>query len=444
MEVNKVFAPDQPIKSCKEDILGRKSFAQSLGDAILNYKEKESIVVGLFGEWGSGKTSLINMALEHINDVSRGKTSDDKPIIIKFNPWNYSDQNQLIIQFFRQLSVTLRKPGYSKDVKKAGEWLEIYGKFFEAFTFIPVVGPLAHILSSMSKNIGAAAKAWDNLKSNDLNSIRAKLNQLLNKQPHKIVIVIDDIDRLNDTEIRQIFQLVKSLGDFPNTIYLLAFDKNVVINALMRVQEGYGLEYLEKVVQIPFEVPLIPKQKVEELLFSQLNQSLEGTVKAKWDHDHWSRIYNAGLKCFFRNIRDVNRYINTFQFGFEIVKDEVNPVDFSAITAIQVFMPEVFYGIRDNKEIFSGIYYELQRSDERRAQDKARCEEIISRANEPSPEVLKGLLQKLFPKLVSIYGNTIYGPEWLDEWREACRICSPDVFDVFFRLSLPRGEMSQK
>jgi len=99
MEVNKVFAPDQPIKSCKEDILGRKSFAQSLGDAILNYKEKESIVVGLFGEWGSGKTSLINMALEHINDVSRGKTSDDKPIIIKFNPWNYSDQNQLIIQF---------------------------------------------------------------------------------------------------------------------------------------------------------------------------------------------------------------------------------------------------------------------------------------------------------------------------------------------------------
>jgi len=384
------------------------------------------------------------MALEYINDVSRNKTSDDEPIIIKFNPWNYSDQNQLIIQFFRQLSVTLRQPDYPKVVKRAGEWLEIYGKLFEPFTFIPVVGPFAHIFSSMSKNIGAAAKAWENLKSNDLNSIRAELNQLLNKQPHKIVIVIDDIDRLNDTEIRQIFQLVKSLGDFPNTIYLVAFDKNVVINALMRVQEGCGREYLEKVVQIPFEVPLISKQEVEELLSSQLNQSLGGTVEAKWDHSYWSRIYNAGLKSFFRNIRDVNRYINTFQFGFEIVKDEVNPVDFLAITAIQVFMPEVFYGIRENKEIFSGIYYAHQGSDERRAQDKASCEEIISRAKEPSPKVLKGLLQILFPKLNSFYGNTAYGSEWLNEWRKECRICSPDVFDVFFRLSLPKGEISQK
>lgn len=438
-----MFRPDQPIKSYKEDILGRKSFAQSLGDAILSYKEKESIVIGLFGEWGSGKTSIINMALEHINSVLEKEADHKKPIIVNFNPWNYSDQNQLITQFFKQLSTILGRPGYSKDVQKVGKKLEIYAKFFLPFGLLPAVGDIANMLSKILKDTGSALKGLSDLKSNDLNSIRAELNKLLSEQPHKIVIVIDDIDRLNDTEIRQIFQLVKSLGDFPNTIYLLAFDKNVVIKALMKVQEGSGQEYLEKVVQIPFEVPLIPKQEVEELLFRQLSELLRDMPEVKRDQDYWSHIYHGGLKCFFGNIRDVNRYINTLRFGFEMVKDEVNPIDFLAITAIQIFTPELYYGIRDNKDVFSGISFEHERSDEKRAIYRTLCDEIISRANEPPPKVLKDLLRRLFPKLESIYGNTIYGPEWLNEWRREFRICSPDIFEVFFRLSLPRGEMSQ-
>lgn len=68
-----MFKPDQPIKSYKEDILGRCPFAQSLGNAILSYKEKDSIVMGLFGAWGSGKTSIINMALEHIDLFSKNR-----------------------------------------------------------------------------------------------------------------------------------------------------------------------------------------------------------------------------------------------------------------------------------------------------------------------------------------------------------------------------------
>jgi len=100
-----MFKSDKPITSHKEDILNRYLFAQSLGNAILSYKniEKNSIVIGLFGAWGSGKTSIINMTLEHIDLVSKNKTEYEKPIIVKFNPWNYSDQNQLVTQFFKYL-----------------------------------------------------------------------------------------------------------------------------------------------------------------------------------------------------------------------------------------------------------------------------------------------------------------------------------------------------
>jgi len=440
-----MFKSDQPIKSYREDILGRRPFAQSLGNAILGYKEKDSIVIGLFGAWGSGKTSIINMALEHIDLVSKNKIDDEKPIVTRFNPWNYSDQNQLITQFFRQLSVGLRQPDYASNAKKAGERLETYAKLFEPFALMPTVGPIASILSKVFKNIGSAKKSWSDLKANDLNAIRTELNELLRKQPHKIIIVIDDIDRLNNTEIRQIFQLIKSLGDFPNTIYLLAFDKNVIINALKKVQESPGTEYLEKVVQIPFEIPLISKKKVEHLLFSQLDELIKDIPENKWDQTYWGNIYHSGLKYFFRNIRDVTRYINSLRFSFEMVKGEVNAIDFLAITGIQVFIPEVYYGIRDNKDIFSGVFdSDYGGSNAAKEQDKKRCDEIISRVNEPPQELLKDFLKRLFPKLESIYGNTNYGYDWLDNWRRDCRICSPDIFDIFFRLTLPKGEISQK
>ena len=439
-----MFKPDQPIKSHKEDKLGRFPFAQSLGNAILSYKEKDSIVIGLFGAWGSGKTSIINMALEYIDFVSK-QTDVEKPIIIKFNPWNYSDQNQLVTQFFKQLSVVLRRPNCAGEVKKAGEKMEAYANFLVPLKLIPVLGQYAEIAKDAVKTVGIAAKSWGDLESNDLNAIRADLNKLLAKQPHKIIVVIDDIDRLNNTEIRQIFQLIKSLGDFPNTIYMLAFDRDVVKNALEKVQGGSGIGYLEKVVQIPFEIPLISKQEVERLLFSKLDELIKDLPEGKWNQNYWINIYNSGLKYFFGNIRDVTRYINSLSFSFEIVKGEVNTIDFFAITGVQVFFPEVYYGIRDNKDIFSGKFdSSTGRDEDIKEQAKKRCDEIIDRVNESQKEVMKDLLKILFPKLEDIYGYSHFGNGGTYNWRRDCRICSPDIFEIFFRFSLPKGEISQK
>jgi len=440
-----MFKTDQPIESSKDDILGRASFAQALGEAILSYKEKDSIVIGLFGAWGSGKTSIINMALEHMELISKDRSDDEKPIVVRFNPWNYSDQNQLITQFFRELSVTLGGHDYASDGKEIGEKLQTYAKIVEPLALIPMIGSFVKIFSDTAKSAGSAIESLSKLKANDLNAIKAEINKLLIKQHHKIIVVIDDIDRLNDTEIRQMFQLVKSLGDFKNTIYLLAFDKNVVINALENVQKGFGLEYLEKVVQIPFEVPLISKDEVEDLLKREIKELVNGVPVERYDQEYWWDIYHSGFKDFFRNIRDVTRYLNTLRFSLEMVKNEVNVADFLAITAIQVFVPEVYYGIRDNKDLFTGVYPILGygETDVIKEQDKKLCDKIINKGKDLPPEVLKDLLKKLFPKLESIYGNNNFGHEELRNWRKDCRICSPDIFDLFFRLSLAKGGISQ-
>ncbi|MCP4374409.1 MAG: AAA family ATPase [Deltaproteobacteria bacterium] len=444
-----MFRPDQPIQSKKEDVLGRNSFAQSLGEAILNYKEQDSLVIGLFGAWGSGKTSIVNMVLEHIDPDYRekkDKTDTGKPIIIEFNPWNYSDQNQLITQFFQTLSTTIGRSDYGNEAKKAGEKLEKLAKLFGPLKLIPEIGQVVGMLQDVLKVTSEAAKGYGDFKASDLNSIKVELNELLDELSRKIIIVIDDIDRLTNPEIRQIFQLIKSLGDFHNTIYLLAFDKKVVINALKKVQEreeeGSGLEYLEKVVQVPFEIPLISKQEIDRLVFSQINELTKDIPEERWDQVDWGNMYYSGLTHFFNTIRDVTRYINSLKFGFNLVKDDVNTADFFAITALQVFVPEVYYGIRENKQLFAGIFD--SRDDGTGEQAQKRCDEIIERTNKLPQEALKKLLTRLFPKLETIYGNTDYSYEFLAIWRKNYHICSPDVFDIFFRLSLPEGYISQK
>lgn len=334
------------------------------------------------------------------------------------------------------------------DALKAGKQLEAYSEFFKPLALIPEPTGLMMGLSTAAavvfKTAGVAATGWGKLKSKDIDQIRKDLDVLLAKQRRKIVIVIDDIDRLNSSEIRQIFQLVKALGDFPNTVYFLAFDRDVVVKALAHVQEGSGDDYLEKIVQIPFQLPTTSRAEVEKVLFGQLDDLIKDIPPARWNQTYWGNAYQGGLRFCFTSIRDVTRFMNSLRFSFGMVKDEVNVVDFLAITALQVFEPKVYEGVRENPGLFSGLPSNgYGNRDAEKQQSKERCDEIINRASVLSREQLLELLTRMFPKVESIYENMGYGSEFLGGWRREGRVCSPDKFETFFRLSIPAGELSE-
>ena len=102
----KLINSDLPITKSTEDRLNRGAFAKSLAKTILNYSFPSSFAIGLYGEWGSGKTSLLNMVFETIADV------DENAVILRFNPWLCADPRQLITQFFKQMAaaIKLKKP----------------------------------------------------------------------------------------------------------------------------------------------------------------------------------------------------------------------------------------------------------------------------------------------------------------------------------------------
>lgn len=95
----------------------------------------------------------------------------------------------------------------------------------------------------------------------DIQAVKRKIISKLKKQKQKIIVVIDDIDRLNNSQIRAIFQLVNSLAGFPNMIYLLAFDREIVVQWPCGRAEVCGEEYLEKIIQ----VPLIYRKRIKHL-----------------------------------------------------------------------------------------------------------------------------------------------------------------------------------
>lgn len=428
-----MFDPDKAIKYCNEDELGRCEFAKSVGNAILNHESEDSLVIGLQGKWGYGKTSIINMALENIKEITK---EGNLPIIIQFNPWLFSNQNQLIKKFFEEFIIAIEDKNIVNKLKS----------YVNKIT--PAIIGLAAILDpERAQALLKTSEYIDNSQSKEesLLSIKKDLDKLIKQKKRKILVIIDDIDRLSDFEIRQIFQLVKLIADFPQTIYLLSFDREVVVKALENVQKNSGEKYLEKVVQIPFEVPKINESDIERLLFTQIEKVIDMNAD-NFNNRNWLNIYYNSLKYFFKNIRHINKYINLLKFEYGLIKEEVNVDDFLAITAVHVFFPDVYYGIRDNKDLFSGLFNCIVSGSKRNQEQelaKERCEEIIHNVDGKSPKGLLILLMLIFPKLKSIYGNTNLAHSYLLKWRKNMQICSPEYFDTYFMFSIPENEISK-
>ena len=411
-----MFFPDKPINSIQQDFLRRAPFATTLGEAMLAYDDADSLAIGLFGSWGAGKSSIINLLVEYI-EKTPPKDNGKSPLIIRFNPWNFSTQNQMFTRFFSHLCVVFSR-GNTRIEDEIIEKLQSYRKFFPD--------------ANSPKDEGFQL---------DFLEVREELDRLFRKLNRKVIILIDDIDRLNGTEILQIFQLMKTIANFPQTVYLASFDKDVIIKALNLAGWGSGVEYLEKIIQVPFEIPMISKREVGEYLLKKIAELLRKIPPHRFDSTYWGDVYHTGFRDFFNSIRDVNRYINALKFSFDMVKRELNVVDFLIITSIQVFAFGVFSAIRDNKPLFTEF---LEADSPALPREREKISEILRRSPEISEAQLLSLLARVFPRVDTVFNEVTYETDAESRWRQEGRVCTSEFFDTFFRLSVPEGKISSE
>lgn len=252
------IAADHPIERVEDDALGRASVARRLALQLLALDSSQGLVAGVLGPWGSGKTSLINLVEEELRST--------EATILEFNPWVFSGTKQLVASFFAELAAQLKvETGYDQVAERVAE----YGDAFSGMGWLPFLGPWLERGSGFTKLLGKLFSRSEQ----GLVEKRDQLESTLEELEDPLVVVLDDIDRLEASEIRDVFKLVRLTASFPNMIYLVAFDRNVVESALD--DEGIpGRDYLEKILQLAIDLPVIPDRVLKTQIFSAIDNVL--------------------------------------------------------------------------------------------------------------------------------------------------------------------------
>lgn len=486
---------DEAIDSFDDDLLNRKPFVENLSSSLLSWNNKNSLVVGLFGKWGSGKTSVINLLEKQLCSEKEKFSKKDKkrtPIIIKFNPWGYSETDDLLEPFIRQLQATLKGPD---KIKGFGDKLELYLSiikltptkqsilsFWSAVTmvlsFVGIslpqlfpdvckqikdlskwISPISLIISFVliiCNIILSVIKLRNNNLDESITQIKKDLGKILEKENRKIIIIMDDIDRLSSQEIKQLFRIVRSNADFPNTIYLLSFDREIVEKSLDVQKRIDGREYLEKIINIEYDLPTIPTSTLSRILMEELKEMSHDLTEEQnaifgIENTKWAYVYNAIIPKF-STIREIKRYINAVNFKLSqfINKGvlEINLIDFLAIEFIRLKFPEYYEFIREHKLWFitprENLEYQIPNKKE--MYDKWFPESFKESYSEKDKDCLDSILAQIFPAIryctkgvSSIIAQT---PSYEND--KNCSIASEKYFDVYFNHvpGIPKNDCS--
>jgi len=433
---------DRPIFNKNEDLFKRLEFVKLIANGILENKSDESFCIALNGTWGSGKSSIINLCLEEIRNKTKSYKIPDKPLIIQFRPWLISGREQLIIYFLTQLRDALKRPDLSKHAHEAAIQLEKYEKILTIATYIPHIKRFAEKVKDAVSNLRKTSQTIARQSQMDLESNKESICEALKKLSSSVIIIIDDVDRLTDEEIRQLFQMIKAVADFLNTIYLLAFDYLIVEKSLNKIYPGQGGRYLEKIIQLNFEVPNPEYHQLEIILLNSLEDIINTISSDREEQKRWNEIRFGALPLLFRNTRDIKKYLNIVNFVFHVLKEEVNSIDLLMIEAIHLFTPNLYLIIKNSKR-----YLTFDKTSSTHPfgdlEDEA-TEKWVNELFEKVPEEFRSginmMLSYLFPNLsgVRIEGSVFA------QCDKNKRICISSYFDYYFQGTLPQGEVSSK
>lgn len=422
------FLSDSALEHPEQDRLGYSPFSEDLAGFIHDEIPSTEFVIGIYGEWGSGKSTI----LEFLEFYLRQR--DNPPLVIKFNPWWFSDQADLIEKFFAELESGLAT---DSQFENSREHIQKFTSALSRDRIQKIASALSKVPSSVTGGLpvdsaAEAVNAWLDSDVPPLGEIKEDISENLQNSDRKVIVLIDDIDRLTEDEIRQMFRLVKSVADFPNIIYVLAFDQEVVIKALDGEQgPGNGEEYLEKIIQLPQHVP-IPEEGTLRSFFLENLDLLLGNDNRNWDESRWQGAYSKAIVPIIQTPRDAVRLSNSIKGLYFKVGENVNFVDLVIVEVLRVFYRPVYEEIRDRKDDFVVQRSHIEISDDQYAF-------LSDDFNEEERERIKTLLGYLFPQYGTSASSIHLGD--LRKYRKQKRICHPDMYPYYFRQSIPQGEI---
>ena len=287
------FIRDYPIDG-SNDLLGRKELAHHLMARLLATDTTDgSFTLGIDAPWGSGKTSFLNMMREQVDseDKNKQKTENDNVAIIEFNPWLYAGDKVSVLMGY--LSRNLRR----YDVSLAKNLLDY-----------------SRLISSFDKDDVSYLASLIDFAHNDrtLKKKKQQIRDSIMRIPKKIVVFVDDLDGLDAKGIIEVMKLIRYISDFPNMYFVVAYDKNHLIQCLNTIIPAKGADFIDKVIQHEFHLPAAPDAMtscvLKDYLYPTLTETDQIALSSFLDEEHHLPPLS--------NLREAKRLVNSFTSNY--------------------------------------------------------------------------------------------------------------------------------
>lgn len=330
-----------PLVLKEADKLRYYDLATELLEVIKSAETQRAFSIGIDAVWGSGKSSLFDILQYALIPQHNEKLDETKKeiVVITFSPWLYPDQNSLVRAFFRQLEKHI-----------SGEQ-----GHFDLDQYVDLV------VGEDSSFVGMAKRFF--FPPEDLEKIKAKIGENIKSPRKTYLIIIDDLDRLEAKEILEVGRLCRIIADFPNTIYLLGYDR-AYIDEVLEHNEGYGHKassYFDKVVQFELRLPHVTEEAIANIVHDIISLNAKKFLETRSDlreEDFVNQVAEISAlrfyKVFLPTLRDAKRFCNALVWRY-ISLSKSNKIDFKRVMLLEL----IFYKLKGKYELLYSLVDEV-------------------------------------------------------------------------------------
>lgn len=278
---------DSPIETPEEDKFDYYSEALHIANTLSQLPENKAVSVAVLSPWGNGKTSFVNLIKYAIRHGNNGKALFEH-VIIEFNPRKSKNTASIQEDFFKTLTDAL--PDESRLKRKVGKYLENIG--------IQDIHPIAKIFAGIIKGSKEDAAS--------------EVNDILDSIGKRLIVFIDDFDRLTDVEIIEVLKLIDNNAAFRHTVFITAYDEGAVSNALKKYESNKGIAYIDKFFTLRFHLPLRSDVSIVNAMYQLLLKKVDKDIDLLSIMNKRFWIVAGCVK----NLRDVKNFCNMFLIDY--------------------------------------------------------------------------------------------------------------------------------
>ncbi len=333
------FISDQEGMFIEDDLLDHADNAAVFAERVYNMGAQDSLVFGIDSPWGTGKSTFVNFCIEHW----RKPEYKNKIVIYKFNPLQFTDKSNLMQKFVDGLVTTIRKNSFSPEIQ-------------------PLISDFSREMLKKTKVSFFGIELELPRPRKSIDEILKRIEEFLSNFDKKIIVVIDDLDRLSFSEVKNVLFSIKKSFALPNISYVLCYDTGNMTDTMKGNKDFEKVkEFLEKFVNIKYSL-LLDSDKLKQYVTDNFDRALRKNPlidpytidRVKLSIDALKDIFSGQdfhlYQPFVGDIRKLKRLINATML-FEIEKTDFENSDFNKLDLIHLLLIYINY-----PDIFRKIY----------------------------------------------------------------------------------------